>query len=145
MRKINYIVIHCSATRASADIGVKEIRKWHTDPEPEGRGWRDIGYHYVIRRSGQTEPGRPIEQVGAHVSGYNTNSIGICLVGGIGAAGQAEDNFVPAQWDALKALVGKLKRRFPDAIIQGHRDFPNVRKDCPCFDAKAWAAKGGLA
>lgn len=145
MRRIDYIVIHCSATKVSADIGVAEIRKWHSDPPPRGNGWRDIGYHYVVRRNGQVELGRPIEQVGAHVSGYNSNSIGLCLVGGLSAAGQAENNFVPAQWEALKALVSRLKRQFPQAKIQGHRDFPKVRKDCPCFDARQWAQDEGLA
>ncbi|MDL2226984.1 N-acetylmuramoyl-L-alanine amidase [Deltaproteobacteria bacterium OttesenSCG-928-M10] len=140
MRRINYIAIHCSATKVSADIGAAEIRRWHV----KDRGWRDIGYHYVIRRSGQVEPGRPLAEAGAHVSGYNSNSIGICLVGGIGADGRAENNFVPAQWEALKALVARLKRQHPKAVIQGHRDFPNVKKDCPCFDARAWAAKEGL-
>ncbi len=141
MRRIDYIVIHCSATKASADVGAAEIRDWHV----KGNGWRDIGYHYVVRRNGQVEPGRPLAEVGAHVSGYNSSSVGICLVGGIGAAGQAENNFVPAQMEALKALVGKLKRQFPKAKIQGHRDFPGVKKDCPCFEAKAWAAAEGLA
>lgn len=140
MRRIDYIVLHCSATKVSADIGAAEIRDWHV----RGNGWRDIGYHYVIRRSGQVEPGRPLDQTGAHVSGHNSNSIGLCLVGGIGAAGQAENNFVPAQWEALKALVARLKRQFPRARIQGHRDFPNVKKDCPCFDAIAWVKKEGL-
>jgi N-acetyl-anhydromuramyl-L-alanine amidase AmpD len=141
MRRIDYIAIHCSATRASADVGAAEIRRWHV----KDNGWKDIGYHYVIRRDGRLEDGRPLEEVGAHVSGYNSASIGICLVGGIGADGRAENNFVPAQWETLKSLVSKLKHRFPKAVIQGHRDFPLVRKDCPCFDAKAWAAREGLA
>ena len=154
MRNIKYIVIHCSATRANVDmnitlpgedIGVKEIRKWHTDPEPKGRGWRDIGYHYVIRRSGKVEVGRPLEQAGAHVAGYNSNSIGICLVGGVSETGKSENNFEPPQWEALSTLVSRLKKRWPGAIIQGHRDFPRVAKDCPCFDAKKWAKDEGLA
>ena len=154
MRRIDYIAIHCSATRANVDenitlpgedIGVKEIRKWHTDPEPKGRGWSDIGYHYVIRRSGEVEIGRPLEKIGAHVSGYNSCSVGICLVGGVNAAGKSENNFEPRQWASLATLVSRLRRQFPKAKIQGHRDFPGVKKDGPCFDAKAWAAKEGLA
>jgi len=145
MRRIDYIVIHCSATKPSADIGAEEIRRWHSDPPPKGNGWRDIGYHYVIRRSGQVEPGRPPREIGAHVSGYNSYSLGICLVGGLNASGKAENNFLPAQWAALKTLVADLKQKFPRAEIKGHRDFPGVRKDCPCFEAQAWARNQGLA
>ncbi|MDR2946317.1 MAG: N-acetylmuramoyl-L-alanine amidase [Candidatus Adiutrix sp.] len=154
MRRINYIAIHCSATRANVDekitlpgedIGVAEIRRWHTDPKPKGRGWRDIGYHYVIRRDGSVETGRPLDEVGAHVAGYNSSSVGVCLVGGVSEDGKSENNFEPPQWEALKILVASLKKRFPAAKIQGHRDFPRVAKDCPCFDTRAWAAKEGLA
>jgi len=140
MRQINYIAVHCSATQPSADVGVKEIRRWHV----EGNHWRDIGYHFVIRRNGDLENGRPIEQAGAHVSGYNSNSIGVCLVGGVDAKGRAEDNFTPEQWEALKALLCRLHKRFPEAEIKGHRDFPKVKKDCPCFDVRAWLKKEKL-
>ena len=154
MRNIKYIAIHCSATRANIDagitlpgedIGVKEIRRWHMAPKPDGRGWRDIGYHYVIRRSGEVETGRPLEQIGAHVANYNSNSIGICLVGGISETGKAENNYEPKQWESLAALVARLKKQWPKAIIQGHRDFPHVAKECPCFDARKWAKAEGLA
>ena len=149
MRKIEYIVIHCSATKANVDekitlpgedIGVKEIRRWHIQ-----RGWSDVGYHFVIRRDGTVEEGRPLARIGAHVQNYNANSIGICLVGGLDEKGGAENNFEPPQWESLKALVADLKKRFPQAKIQGHRDFPRVAKECPCFNAKEWAKKEGLA
>lgn len=78
MREINLIVVHCTYSRPSMDIGVEEIRKWHV----EGNSWTDIGYHYVIRRDGTIEDGRPIERPGAHVKGHNSNSIGIAWVGG---------------------------------------------------------------
>ena len=147
MRRITAIVIHCSATRANVDmkitlpgedIGVKEIDKWHRE-----RGYSGIGYHYVIRRNGTIENGRPLEKIGAHVAGYNSYSIGICLVGGVSASGRAENNFEPPQWDALKGLLITLRQRFPEADILGHRDFPNVKKDCPCFDVRAWWKKEG--
>jgi N-acetylmuramoyl-L-alanine amidase len=149
MRKINEIVIHCSATKANVDenitlpgedIGLREIDKWH-----RARGFNRIGYHYVIRRDGTVEPGRPVDQAGAHVENHNANSIGICLVGGVDESGRAENNFEPAQWRALKALIIGLSRACPLAAILGHRDYPGVKKDCPCFDARAWAVKERLA
>jgi len=139
-KKTDWIVIHCSATRPTQDIGAKEIRKWHKD-----KGWIDIGYHFVIRRNGVVEKGRPVDDIGAHVAGYNSNSVGVCLVGGIGENSFApENNFTKAQWSALKALVADLVKRYPNAKVQGHRDFPKVAKACPCFDAKPWAAANGF-
>ena len=82
IKVVNYITIHCSATRAEQNITEEDIRKWHLD-----RGWSDIGYHCVIRRNGMIEFGRPLDVCGAHVKGYNHNSIGICLVGGIDRKG----------------------------------------------------------
>jgi len=122
MRKINAIVIHCSDNYARQDIGVKELRKMHTATPPQGNGWRDIGYHLVIRRDGTVEAGRPLEQVGAHVGGYNANTIGVCLVGGKGDNGKLAANYTPEQWATLKEVVMDLRRRFPGAEIKGHRD-----------------------
>lgn len=133
MRTIKYLAIHCSATKASSDVGAKDIRKWHV----EGNGWSDIGYHYVIRRNGVIEKGRPVEIAGAHVSGYNSNSIGICLVGGIDSKGKAEENYTPEQWSTLETFIKDFRKQYPKAEILGHRDFPNVKKDCPCFDVRA--------
>ena len=131
----DYIVVHCSATRPSQDISVKDIRKWHLD-----RGWADVGYHFIIRRNGTLETGRPAHVYGAHVSGYNNTSIGICLVGGVSEAdvNKAENNFTDEQFQTLAWLVWGLKFRYPDATVQGHRDFPNVAKACPSFDVRPW-------
>ena len=88
MRKINEIIIHCSDTQEGCDVTAKDIRRWHTTPkEKGGRGWRDIGYHYVIRLDGTIELGRPLEKAGAHCIGrkgedHNSHSIGICYIGG---------------------------------------------------------------
>jgi N-acetylmuramoyl-L-alanine amidase len=140
-RVISQIIVHCAYTPPSMDIGAKEIRAWHVD----GNGWLDIGYHYVIRRGGQVEPGRDldgdgdvIEEVGAHARGFNANSIGICLVGGKAEGADRPDcNFTTAQWDALDKLVRTLTQRFSGVAVIGHRDVdPN--KDCPTFDVKAW-------
>lgn len=134
MRSIKQIVVHCSATPPSLDIGVDEIRRWHT----EERGWTDIGYHFVCRRDGTIEEGRPIERPGAHVKGYNHSSIGVCWVGGVAQSGKAEDNRTGDQSAALFEKITQLKQQFPEAEILGHRDFPGVVKDCPCFDVRDW-------
>ena len=133
MRPIHTIVIHCSATPEGRPVSVETIRKWHRD-----RGWKDIGYHYVVDLDGKVHPGRPVEQVGAHVGGHNTGTIGICYVGGVTNDGKLspKDTRTPAQKEALAALVAELAERFPDIrTVKGHRDFPKVAKACPCFDA----------
>ncbi len=134
MRPVEYIVVHCSATKPSADIGAAEIRRWHLD-----RGFSDIGYHFVIRRNGVLERGRPLKKPGAHVKGYNRRSIGICWVGGLNnITGKPEDNRTEEQKITLATLVKALKEIWPYAEVKGHRDFPGVKKACPCFDARAW-------
>ena len=144
MREINLIVVHCSFTkprdpRQHPLIGVKAIRKWHTDPKPEGRGWRDIGYHYVIKRDGTLQLGRPIEQSGAHVRGHNKHSIGICLVGGMDKrTGKAVDDYTNDQWQTLRMVVGGLKTQYGAAVL-GHNDL-TTRKTCPNFNVKEWWA-----
>lgn len=137
---MRYITLHCSATRASQDVDAAEIRRWHTDPKPRGNGWRDIGYHYLIKRDGTVERGRPEHVTGAHVGGHNTGNLGICLVGGVADDGKTpEDNFTPAQWDSLRPLLTKLHQRYPQAIIMGHNGFPgHESRGCPCFDWRAY-------
>lgn len=131
---VSALVIHCSASPAELDIGAKEITEWHRK-----RGFFTIGYHYVIRRDGTVETGRDEDQIGAHVLGHNMGTIGICMVGGInGKTKKSENNFSDAQFAALKGLLLDLLKRYPRAEIKGHRDFPGVKKDCPCFDVKLW-------
>lgn len=143
-RKVNLIVIHCSDTYVTMDIGAAEIRRWHTDPPPKGRGWADIGYHFVIRRDGTVQTGRDTdhdgdiyEEVGAHVEGYNKNSIGICMVGGKAHDGKPEDNFTMKQFQSLETLLRVIKADYPKATIHGHREF-NHAKACPSFDVQEW-------
>lgn len=143
-RKVNLIIVHCSDTYVTMDIGVAEIRKWHTDPAPKGRGWADIGYHFVIRRDGTLELGRDTdkdgdvyEEVGAHVAGWNANSIGICMVGGKAHDGKAENNFTGKQFAVLEGLLRMIKADYPKATIHGHREF-DPGKACPSFDVQKW-------
>jgi N-acetylmuramoyl-L-alanine amidase len=109
------------------DIGVKEIRDWHLR-----RGFNDVGYHYVIRRDGTIEKGRDHEKVGAHARGHNSDSLGICLVGGMNEEGQPDSNFTMAQYEALDTLLVNLEDMYERITVHGHRDFSN--KACPCFD-----------
>lgn len=129
----DYIVVHCAATKPTMDIGVREIRQWHV----QERGWLDVGYHFVIRRNGTVEDGRPHNVIGAHVEGYNSRALGICLVGGIDSKGAPEDNFTPEQMNSLSLLLRAQKRTYPAAQIVGHRDL-NAGKACPSFDVAPW-------
>lgn len=126
MRQINRIIIHAADTPADMDIGADTIRRWHV----KERGWSDIGYHFVIRRSGLVETGRLIEEQGAHVRGENEDSIGICLVGG-----RPDCNFTFAQYVAMLDLIGDLAHRYniPLVAVSGHRDWDSG-KTCPTFD-----------
>nr|WP_319544189.1 N-acetylmuramoyl-L-alanine amidase [uncultured Pseudodesulfovibrio sp.] len=122
-------------------VDVERIRQWHTDPPPKGRGWSDIGYHFVILRDGTVQRGRPLWRKGAHVRGHNQFSIGICLVGGRGKRGP-EFNFTPNQARSLRNLVHSLLAEFGDSLsICGHRDY-NPAKACPCFDVRRWWRTG---
>ena len=129
MRQINEIIVHCAATREGRDFTVEDITRWH-----KARGFATIGYHYVIYRDGSIHEGRPLEQIGAHCVGHNKHSIGICYIGGCASDGKTpKDTRTPEQKEALLALLRRLKARFPNATIHGHRDF--AAKACPSFDA----------
>ena len=129
MRTITLIVIHCSAVRPGQQSSAKKINDWHRD-----RGFQNgIGYHYVVRRDGSIEPGRPLEMIGAHVVGHNRHSIGICYEGGLNSFGKDADTRTPEQKATLRKLLEELHRKFPKALIVGHRDL-NPGKRCPCFD-----------
>lgn len=150
-KKTALLVVHVTATPPSADIGVKEVRAMH-----RARGFSDVGYHYVIRRDGTVEAGRPENQIGAHVAGFNSISLGVSMVGGVDARGKAENNATPAQMESLYKLLVRLVEEYPDAKICGHRDLsPDGNRDgviepgewikeCPCFDVIPWAINRGL-
>lgn len=129
MRKISKIIVHCSATTAGVDFRAKDIDRWHKE-----RGFRCIGYHYVVDLDGTIEIGRPESAMGAHCRGHNKGSIGVCYIGGINAACEPCDTRTDAQKEALRFLIGRLRERYPKARVYGHHDL-NHFKDCPCFDA----------
>ena len=114
------------------DIGADTIKDWHVN----GNGWRDIGYHKVIRRNGVVENGRELRDSGAHAAGYNHKSVGVCMVGGMADDNSAENNFTDQQWTALTALVKELKVEYPDANVIGHNEIS--QKECPSFDVQEW-------
>ena len=128
----DYIVIHCAATKASMDIGLTEIRRWHV----QDNGWRDVGYHYIIRRNGEVELGRSIRDTGAHAAGYNHKSVSVCMVGGMAEDNSAENNFTAQQWTSLLAKVKELEVDFPNAKVIGHNEISE--KECPSFDVQKW-------
>ena len=138
-RTTNYIVVHCSPTQNKPEYTWKTIDQMHRQ-----RGWLGIGYHFVILTDGTIQNGRDLESLGSHVLGYNDESLGICLIGGIDKSGKSVDNFTPQQKASLRALIDWLKSKYPKAMVQGHRDFPGVSKDCPCFDVKSWYGKGAV-
>jgi N-acetylmuramoyl-L-alanine amidase len=133
--EVKYLVVHCSATPPTMYVDAAVIDRWHRQ-----KGWRGIGYHFVIKRNGAVENGRPLEMVGAHVEGYNAESIGICMAGGTDLTGRPEDNFTPPQFKSLATMLDRLLILFPKARIVGHRDL-NPKKACPSFDVKAWWTK----
>lgn len=146
------ITVHCSANRKGRYLTGSELRKFHTDPKPKGKGWSDIGYHFVIRTDGAIDTGRPLSVQGAHVYGHNQDNIGICLIGGLDANGKPENNFTDSQFNALFALIMELcvQHEIDPENVCGHRDYsPDLNgdgvitreefiKDCPCFDVKEW-------
>ena len=128
-RNIKELIVHCSATPEGKDYSVDTIRQWHLQ-----RGFSDIGYHYVIYRDGSIHIGRDESIIGAHCTGHNTNSIGVCYIGGCASDGKTpKDTRTTEQKQSLVKLLKELKTKYPQASIHGHRDFSS--KACPSFDA----------
>lgn len=139
-RKINMIVVHCAATTEGKEYTAQTISNWHqarnfssyTDAKTGKKMY--VGYHYLIHLDGEIEPCRPESVKGCHVANYNTNSIGICYIGGVDKNGKAKDTRTPAQKESLIKLLKEMKAKYPGASIHGHREF--AAKACPSFDAK---------
>ena len=161
MRKINRIILHCSATKEGKNFQIEDVRNWHIWPKdyfedgqykytkykgkvyqnrkllPEevrglhGNGWSDIGYHYVILLDGTVKEGKKEQQRGAHTKGYNKDSIGICYIGGLDENGNPKDTRTPEQKDSMIKLLVKLKQKYMDAELCGHYQFSS--KACPSF------------
>ena len=128
---IRFLIIHCSATPDTDNIGASEIHKMHL-----GFGWDGIGYHKVIRRDGQVENGRPEFWVGAHVKRINDKSLGVCLIGNI--------NFTNDQFLSLKKIIQGWRIKYPLADILGHCDAIKTDKTCPNFNVSEWCKQNDL-
>lgn len=129
MRTINKIIIHSTATPEGKEVSVKDITAWHKE-----RGWKTIGYHYVVDLKGITYKGRPIEMIGAHCSGENTKSIGVAYVGGTDENKRAKDTRNEFQRRALIKLIKELKKTYGNIPVYGHKNFSTT--ECPSFNAK---------
>ena len=124
---IKEIILHCTGTPVGHAYTVSDVDRWH-----RARGWKGIGYHYLVLLDGRIQSGRPENQVGAHCVGHNRCSIGVCYVGGLSADGRTpQDTRTPAQRVALRELVADLLERYPQAKVHGHNEF--AAKACPCF------------
>lgn len=142
MRAIKYIAVHCTA--GSQHTTIKELQQ-----EFRRKGWKNPGYHYVVAADGTITQLLDEDKVSNGVKGYNSVLINVAYIGGIDAEGKPVDNRTDAQKASLAGLLGVLRKKYPTATIQGHRDFSPDRnrngriepseyiKACPCFDAKA--------
>lgn len=130
MRPLKRIILHCTATPEGKHFDVNTIRRWHV----KDRGWKDIGYHYVIYLDGSVHEGRPLEQSGAHTSGHNKDSIGIVYVGGCDSKMKAKDTLNEAQETAMVNLIKSLRELYGDMSLHGHNEF--AAKACPSFNVK---------
>ena len=133
------IVIHCSATPETMDIGVEKIREWHV----KDNGWDDVGYHHIITRDGTIEPARPEEMQGAHAPKVNHRSIAICMIGGSDANGMWSNNFTNEQWVTLKALLLNLTKKYEIKKIIGHYQVDD-KKECPSFKVPEYLEENDL-
>jgi N-acetylmuramoyl-L-alanine amidase len=151
LEDIHSIVVHCSATKEGQWVDAHDIDRWH-----RARGWAGIGYHRVILLDGTSEQGRAYTRRGAHVAGNNTNTIGICMIGGLDARGKAKDTFSEAQYATLYKEIMHIRQYCTITSIKGHRDYsPDLNmdglitrnewiKECPCFEVSDKLEEWGI-
>lgn len=131
-RPVNNIVVHCTGTKASASV--ESIRSYHKN----SLGWKNPGYHFIIKANGEIVQLLDIEKIANGVKGHNSDAIHIAYIGGISKTGRSVDTRTPAQIESLFNLIIEFAVRYPKAKILGHRDFKGVSKTCPNFDVKSW-------
>lgn len=129
MREINELIWHCTATPEGRVTTVAEIDQWH-----KARGWSGIGYHFVVYLDGTVHVGRPVANIGAHVEGHNTGTIGCVYVGGTDKQGKPKDTRTAAQKTAMLELTKQLVAKYGIKKISGHYEY--AAKACPCFKPK---------
>ncbi len=138
MRNVKYIVLHCTATPQNTTI--RSIQNYWR----KVLGWRNPGYHYIIKADGEAVQLLPIDEVANGVKGYNSESIHISYIGGVDKNGKPMDTRTVQQEAATLTLLHELKKKYPNAQIKGHRDFPGVNKACPSYEVSTWLKKVGL-
>ena len=131
MRKIDKLIIHCTATPEGRKTTLEEVTLWHRK-----RGFRTIGYHYLIHLNGEISRGRPVEEIGSHCKGYNKTSIGVAYVGGVDKDFKPKDTRTHEQKHALRMIVEQFKDKYPDGTIHGHYEFS--KKACPSFNVSEY-------
>lgn len=131
-REIRYIVVHCTATQPNTKIE-NICRYWK-----EQLGWKNPGYHYIIKRNGEIVALQPEHLIANGVKDFNSHSIHISYIGGIDKDNKPLDNRTDAQQFAMFNKIVELMEKYPQAKVLGHRDFPNVAKACPSFDVRTW-------
>lgn len=124
-----YIMLHCTATPGGRVVTREDINQYHRE-----RGFREIGYHFIVHQDGRVEEGRALSQMGAHCKGWNYTAIGIAYIGGTDMQGNPKDTRTEAQKEAIVKLVEGLKRLFPIRRVLGHNEV--TTKACPCFNVK---------
>lgn len=112
-----YIALHHAA---AVTCTAAQVDQWHKDND-----WSGIGYHYFVRKDGTIYRGRPENKMGAHVSGMNNRSLGICAEGNY----DIETTMPTAQYNAIVELISDIKTRYPNAKVVGHREIGS--SDCP--------------
>ena len=150
MGRLAYLVIHCTATCEGRDVSAKDIRRWHTAPVPQGRGWKQVGYTDLIHLDGTIE--RLVNnnednnvdtwEITNGAKGYNSLSRHIVYAGGLDYRGKAKDTRTAAQLVAMENYVKDFHKRFPNVKIIGHNEIAN--KACPCFNVQQWLKEIGL-
>lgn len=127
MFEVKYIVLHCADTPDHLEFDAEDIHKWHSDPKPNGNGWDGIGYHKVVKKSGEIQNGRPEYWIGSHTYGYNSKSLSICMIG--------RYDFTDDQIASVRDIITHWKSKYPDAKVVGHCDLDSS-KTCPNISIK---------
>lgn len=151
-QKLKYLVIHCTATPEGREVTGAEIRRWHTSPEPQGRGWKQVGYTDLFHLDGSVE--RLVAnnedayvdgwEITNGAKGFNSVSRHIVYAGGYAKDGHTvKDTRTAQQRAAMAKYVKDFHRRHPDVKIVGHRDL-GAPKACPSFDVASWLKEIGI-
>lgn len=151
MRRLKYLVIHCTATPEGREVSAADIRRWHTSPvSAGGRGWKQVGYTDLVHLDGTVE--RLVDnnedawvddwEITNGAAGYNSVSRHVVYAGGCDRSMKPKDTRTAAQRTALERYVKDFHRRFPDVRIVGHNEL--AAKACPSFDVQAWLESTGI-